>query len=409
MRTLLTLPAEVQLMVMDCVDDKDLLTLSLTCRTIHDLLEPVIASVFGADRSFELSESGMVALLRLSGDPVAAHHLKTLIIIHSGQQQPVLHYEVLHVALEQLGTFRRLHSIGVRHAATNANRFEPDIELAHDRIRDFMRKVLLKLALKSGLPIKNVVFEIDIQPDIHTGGYRRRSWVNPSPVQNEFATEFAAIRDTMNTLDTMSSPGVTRTLRFVRKGVEDTRKSARMTYDPQHRSFYGFQLLADDWNVVRRWLAAPAMLRAVTLLDCEIDYLTFSNLMITAALESVSTKHTLLFRSSSTRLRWRDGDINRPRLRNDWVDVFDDLDERCPVLSHCLLGQLRYNQDRMCRGATWEANNHEDVGQLIYDLSWGNCSRSEFKKEKAPSTGRKPPKKVPKTKKIRFTHRKRKS
>ncbi|KAG9701132.1 hypothetical protein KCU95_g2595, partial [Aureobasidium melanogenum] len=377
---------------------------------MNKLLEAVIASIFGTDRTFELSESGMLALLRLCKNPIAANHLRTLIIVHSGQRHAFEDCEVLEGALQQLGLFRRLESIGVRHAPTNANCFEPDIELAHDRIKAFLEKVLLKFALKSGLPINNVVFEIDLQPDILTGGYRRRSWYPPSSVQHVFVTEFAAIRATMNALDTTSFPGAGRTLRFVEEGHEGTRKSARMTYSPQDRSFYGFQLLSDDWKVVRKWLTTPTILKTVTLLDCEVEYTTVSDLMITPALESVSIKYALLFRDSSTRLRWRDGRIDCPHQRNNWVDVFDDLDERCPVLSHCLLGRLRYNKDRMCRGPTWEANNHEDVVQLLYDLSWGNRSRPDFKKENAPDAGsRKPRKKAPRTKKIRFTHKKKKS
>ncbi|KAK6001267.1 hypothetical protein QM012_002598 [Aureobasidium pullulans] len=410
MHTLSTLPPEIQLMILDYVDDSGLLTLNLTCRTIHNLLRPIIASTFGADRTFELSEAGMSALVRLSQDPITACHLKTLIIVHSGQRQPVQNHEILQGALQQLGTFGRLQSIGVRHATTKTTHFEPDIELAHNRIRKFLKKCLLNFALESGLPISNVIFEIDIQLDIPASGYYRRCWVPPSSIQDTFVTEFAAIRDTLNTLDTMSFPGVARTLRFVRKGAEGTRKSARMTYDPRQRSFYGSQLLADDWILARRWLATSLMLKTVTLLDCEVELLAFSNLMITPTLESISIKQALLFRDGSTRLRWRDGRIYGSHRRNDWVDVFDDLDERCPILSHCLLGRLRYNKARMCRKPVWEANNHGNVGQLLYDLSWSNRSRPEFKKENAPDAdSRKPRKKAPRTKRIRFTHKKRKS
>lgn len=409
MHALTTLPLEVLLMILEYVDDSDVLKLNLTCRAMNKLLETVIASIFGTDRTFELSETGMSALVKLCKNSIAAHHLRTLIIVHSGQRHAFEDCEHLERALQQLGTFSRLESIGVRHAPTDANCFEPDIELAHERIKGFLEKVLLKFALKSGLPINNVVFEIDLQPDILVGGYRRRSWYSPSPVQSVFVTEFAAVRATMNALDSMSFPEAGRTLRFVRKGHEGTRKSARMTYSPQHRSFYDFQLLSDDWKVIRKWSTNPTMLKTLKLLDCEVEYTTVSDLMITPTLESISIKNALLFRDSGTRLRWRDGRIDWCHQRNNWVDVFDDLDERCPALSHCLLGRLRYNKDRMCRGPTWEANNHEDVGQLLYDLSWGNRSRSEFKKETAPDAGsRKPRKKAPRTKKTHFTHKKRK-
>ncbi|KAG9605385.1 hypothetical protein KCU77_g757, partial [Aureobasidium melanogenum] len=143
MRTLLTLPPEVQLIVVDCVDDKDVLRLNSTCRYMHLLLKAVIARIFASDRTFQLSIPGMTALLRLSMNEFDARFLKTLIVVHSGRQQSPSCYNLLHKALQNLGSFGNLQSIGVRHADDGVN-FESDKQQAHRCIKHFLEETLLK-------------------------------------------------------------------------------------------------------------------------------------------------------------------------------------------------------------------------------------------------------------------------
>lgn len=296
MLTLLTLPPEIQLMIVGCIDDPGLLTLNLTCRAMRETLKPVIAATFAADRTFQLSIPGMTALLRLSMDAFNASYLKTLILVHSGRQQPAACYKLLNKALQNLGSFGRLRSIGIRHADDGVN-FEPDKQQAHRCIRHFLEETLLKLALQAELPINNIILEIGIGQDVGFLGVNRRSWSQSAFARGEFVREFNEIITTLRALSVTSLPGAKHTFRMVREGAEGTRHSTSVMYDPQAQSLYGFRLLADDWLLLQGWITTPTRLKAITLMNCDIEYSTFCQLAINPLLESLAVKHAILYRS----------------------------------------------------------------------------------------------------------------
>ncbi|KAH0042860.1 hypothetical protein KCU78_g697, partial [Aureobasidium melanogenum] len=406
MRTLLTLPTEIQLMVVACVDDKDVLTLNSTCRAMHLLLKEVIASIFASDRTYQLSIPGMTALLRLSMNGFDARFLKTLILVHSGRQQPPIYYDLLHKALQNLGSFGNLQSIGVRHADDGVD-FESDKQQAHRCIKHFLEETLLKSALEAELPINNIIFEVGISRDVGISGVNLRSWSWFSRVRREFGTETNEIMNTMRALRLTSSPKAKHTFRLVGGGAEGTRHSTAVTYDPQTESLYGFRLLADDWWLLPRWITPPTMLRAITLKNCAIEYSAFLHLAIRPSLESLTIKHAYLYRNIVPGHPWL-FTIIRPN--HEWEEVLDALRVRCQALAHCCLGHLRFNDRSMFTGPTWEARNIDDVNELLHQLRTRRRSRMVYKRESAPSTGpRKPRKKAPRTKKTRFTHKKRKT
>jgi len=73
------MPPEMQLMIANRVEEKDVLTLNSTCRALRSLVKPLIASLFGSVRTYHLSEEVMAALLALSKDTISAPYLRTLI------------------------------------------------------------------------------------------------------------------------------------------------------------------------------------------------------------------------------------------------------------------------------------------------------------------------------------------
>lgn len=225
MRTLLTLPPEIQLMIARCVDEKDVLTLNLTCRPLRSLLEPVIADIFGSDRSFHLSIPGMSALLHFSMDTVTAPYLRTLVIFHPGARQSASCYRLLHKALQKFGAYGKLQSIGVRHVDDGVN-FVSDKQLAHDHIRLFLDETMNRSAREAGLLFKNIIFEVELGSEMSVLGVNRRKLTLSPGAIDEYVTEVDSILTTMHTLRSTLSSEVSRTFRFVKKGVEGTRHSA---------------------------------------------------------------------------------------------------------------------------------------------------------------------------------------
>ncbi|KAH0373773.1 hypothetical protein KCU65_g393, partial [Aureobasidium melanogenum] len=409
MRTLLTLPTETKLTVVSYVDDKDLLTLNSTCRAMHQLLPEVIASTFAADRTYQFSIPRMTDLLRLSMDNFDPRFLKTLILLHPGRQAPPSCYNLLHKALQNLGSFGKLQSIGVRHADDGVN-FESNKQQAHRCIKLFLEETLLKWALEAKLPINNIIFEVGIGQDVFFSGVNRRGWFQSFRATRKFTTEVTEIMNTMRALRSASFPEAKHTFRLVREGFEGTRHSTAVTYDHQAESLHGFRLLVDDWLLLQRWFTSPGMLRTITLTNCDIEYPTLLHLAISPLLESLTIKNARLYRISTPAPTWAFTMIRRPFFDRPWEEVLDALRIRCHALAHCRLGHLRFNDGSMFTGPTWEARNIDDVNELLHQLCTRRRSRMVYKKENAPSTGpRKPRKKAPKTKKTRFTHKKRKA
>ncbi|KAG9697816.1 hypothetical protein KCU95_g3338, partial [Aureobasidium melanogenum] len=409
MRTLLTLPTECQLIVVSYVDDKDILTHNSTCRAMHQLLPEVIASTFAADRTFQFSIPGMTGLLRLSMNNCDARFVKTLILTHSGRQQPPSCYPLLRKALQNLSPFGKLQSIGVRHADDGVN-FESDKQQAHRHIKHFLEETLLKWALDADLPINNIIFEVSNCQDIFVSGVVRRGWALSRRDTLRFTTETNEVMNTMRDLRSASFPNAKHTFRFVRPRAEGTRHSAAITYDPEAGSLRGFGLTVDDWWLLQRWFTRPIMLKTITLTDCSIEDSTFLYLAINPSLESLTIKHAYLYRLSTPTHTWISAMIRRPFSDRHWEEVLDILRIRCHALAHCCLGHLLFNDGRMFTGPTWEARNIDDVNELLHQLRTRRRSRMVYKKENAPSTGpRKPRKKASKMKKTRWTHKKRKS
>ncbi|KAH0344118.1 hypothetical protein KCU83_g8496, partial [Aureobasidium melanogenum] len=371
---------------------------------MHLLLKAVIARIFASDRTFQLSIPGMTALLQLSMNKFDARFLKTLIVVHSGRQQSPSCYNLLHKALQNLGSFGNLQSIGVRHADDGVN-FESDKQQAHRCIKHFLEETL-----QVNLPINNIIFEVGIGPDVGIEGVNRCGSSQSFRGIRRFTTEVNEIMITMRTLRSASFPRAKHTFRLVREGVEGTRHSTTVTYDPQAESLHGFRLLVDDWWLLQRWFTTPIMLKSITLTDCDIEYTTFLHLAINPSLESLTIKHAYLYRISTPAHTWVFTIIRRLFSYHQWQEVLDALRVQCHALAHCRLGHLRFNDGRMFTGPTWEARNIEDVNELLHHLRARRRSRMVYKKQNAPYTGpRKPRKKAPKMKKTRFTHKKRKS
>jgi hypothetical protein len=154
------MPMEVQLMIANCVDEKDVLTLNSTCRALSSLVQPVMASTFSSDRTFDFSDEGMAALPALSERITWAPYLKTLIIVHNGTTKSIGCHQVLATALKNFGAFGKLTSLGVRHGGYQGD-FEHHKLRAYVCIRGFLENILAS-AMTAELPIRNVIFDIGI-------------------------------------------------------------------------------------------------------------------------------------------------------------------------------------------------------------------------------------------------------
>lgn len=107
-------------MIANCVDEKDVLTLNSTCRALSSLVQPVMASTFSSDRTFDFSDEGMAALPALSERTSSAPYLKTLIIVHNGTTKPIGCRQVLAIALKNFGAFGKLTSLAFGTVDTKA-------------------------------------------------------------------------------------------------------------------------------------------------------------------------------------------------------------------------------------------------------------------------------------------------
>jgi hypothetical protein len=128
-------------MIANCVDEKDVLTLNSTCRALSSLVQPVMASTFSSDRTFDFSDEGMAALPALSERITWAPYLKTLIIVHNGTTKSIGCHQVLATALKNFGAFGKLTSLGVRHGGYQGY-FEHHKPRAYVCIRDFLENIL---------------------------------------------------------------------------------------------------------------------------------------------------------------------------------------------------------------------------------------------------------------------------
>lgn len=407
MATLLSIPPEVQLMIADRVEEKDLLALNLSCRAMHSLVEPVIASIFGSIRTFDLSREGMDDLLTLSEDDVRAPYLKTLIIVHDRTTTPISHLRRLAQALKNFSAVsKNLVTLGVRRSAQQDTSPPPGAR-PYLHVKHFVRQ-LLAAAKRAGLRVNNVTYELEVPANIFDWSIERRAWTQPSLAQDDFVVEAAQMFAVMNTLDTMSFPKVGRGFRLVETGKESTRHSPSGSYDPIKQSLSASHLHNDDWKLVLRWLPPSIQLKVVNLCDCNVEFRAFDELIINPSLESLTVEDVTLVWNRHMNGHWLFGNLPSTMnvLLQDWRVVFDKLLAGSPDLSSCRLGQLTFHY-RTLTGATWEVQGTENVKELLRDLKWKKCSRMAYKKRNAPhSEPRKPRKKVPKTRKFRLSHKK---
>lgn len=404
MATLLTLPPEMQLMITNHVDETDILTLNPTCQALHQLVKPVMASIFGTVRTFPFYPQGMASLLALSEDALCAPYVKTLVIVHDGTTDATMHSRVLSKALENFSTYKTLTTLCVRHNERRTS-FAPNKRQAFSCIQAFVGELLL-LAKDAGVLVGSIVFEIEVPADVSHWGVQRRAWTQSSREQDVFVTEATEILGLMNALDNMSFPGVGRGFRFVKTGCESNRNSPWVIYDPQKHSLVGQHLEVDDWKVVLRWLPISITLETVNLTDCNIEYRAFGDLIINRHLRELTIADVTLVQNLDMTGRWNFVNPNGFVPMQNWQDVLDGLLARSQNLADCRLGQLGYHQ-KTFTGATWEARSIENVKELLLNLRWGKRSRLIYKMENAPnSRPRKSRKKAAKTKKLRFTQKK---
>jgi hypothetical protein len=292
------MPTEVQFMIAKLVDKKDLLTPNSTCRALSSLVQPVMASTFGSDRTFDFSDDGMTALLALSERTTWAPYLKTLIIAHNGTTKPTGCHQILAAALKNFGAFKNLTSLGIRQGGYQGY-FEHHKPRAYVCIRGFLENMLAS-AKTAELPIRNVIFEIGIYPDIHVRDVQRRAWVYRSMAQEWFMFEVIEIFTVMDTLNAISFPQVSRSFRFSRMGFEGTRKSPTITYNPRKHSLVAQHLMSDDWKLVIRWLRAPTTL----------EVRAFHDLIISRSLRTLAIKDVTLSRDRAMSGHWRFSNVN---------------------------------------------------------------------------------------------------
>lgn len=394
MTTLLTLPPEMQLIIANHVDEEDVLALNLTSRALRQLVRPVMASIFGSVRTFSLYPQGMASLLALSEDAICAPYVKTLIIIHDGTTDATMHSRVLIRALENFSAFKTLTTLCVRHNERRTS-FAPNKRQAFSCIKDFVGEMLL-LSKHAGLLVSTVMFEFEVPADISHWGVQRRAWTQPSREQDLFVTEVTEIFALGSVAGSGSPERATRVAESL----------PRLSTIPKSNSLVGQHLEADDWKLVLRWLPISTMLETVNLADCNIEYRAFQNLIINRHLKDLSIKDATLVRNLDMTGRWNFVNPNGFLSIQGWQEVLDGLLLHCQNLASCRLGQLGFH-DRTYTGAIWEACSIGNVKELITNLRYGKRSRLVYKKQNAPDSGpRKPRKKAARTKKLRFTQKK---
>jgi hypothetical protein len=113
MATLTTLPIDLQVMIANHADKKDVLALNSVSRTLYSLVQPVLASIYSSDRTFPFSEEGMAALLAPSKRDSWAPYLQTLIIVREGIAEPASCHKVLSEALRNFGVYGKLTTLGI--------------------------------------------------------------------------------------------------------------------------------------------------------------------------------------------------------------------------------------------------------------------------------------------------------
>jgi hypothetical protein len=406
------MPTEVQFMIAKLVDKKDLLTPNSTCRALSSLVQPVMASTFGSDRTFDFSDDGMTALLALSERTTWAPYLKTLIIAHNGTTKPTGCHQILAAALKNFGAFKNLTSLGIRQGGYQGY-FEHHKPRAYVYIRGFLENMLAS-AMAAGLPIRNVIFDIGISRDVQDHDVQRRAWVYPSLAQEWFVFEVNEVFAIMDAVYTMSFPHVNRSFRFPKMGFEGTGQSPIVTYDPRKHSLVAKHLMIDDWKLVLRWFRGATTFEIVELLDCNVEVRAFHEMIISQSLRTLIIKDVTLSCDRAMSGLWHFSSVNAflnivplPLWFQGWESVFHGLIVHSPNLSSCLLGQLGFHE-RTFTGATWGADSVEDVRQLLQDLERGKRSRLDYKKESATSTdkSRKSVKKAPRKQKLRFSNKK---
>jgi hypothetical protein len=394
----------MQLMITNHVDERDILTLNSTSRALHQLLKPAMASIFGTVRTFHLYPQGMASLLALSEDAICAPYVETLIIVQDGTTDATMHSRVLIKALKNFGAFKTLTTLCVRHNERRTS-FAPNKRQAYACVKDFVEEMLL-LAKDAGLLVSTVMFEIEVPADITHWGVQRRAWTQPSREQDVFVTEVTEVFGLMNALDDMSFPGVGRGFRFTKAGHEGSRKSPLVVYNSQEHSLVGQNLEFDDWKLVDRWLPASTWLELVRLSNCNVEFRAFQYLIIGRDLKALTIEEVTLVRNFEMSGRWNFPSFHRSHHMQEWQEVLHGLLTYGQDLASCRLGQLGFH-DRTYTGAIWEARGIENVKELITNLRDGKRSRLIYKKENAPNSGpRKPRKKATKTKKLRFTQKK---
>ena len=407
MATLLTMPPEMQLMIAKRVEEKDVLTLNSTCRALRSLVKPLIASLFGSVRTYHLSEEVMAALLALSKDTISAPYLRTLIIVHDGTTTPLSLFKTLSEALEHFSMVsKNLTTLGVRRPSPQntpgAHTTEADFH-----IQAFVGQ-LLAAAKRAKLLVSSLVFELEVPADIFDWrGLQRRAWTQPSLVQYNFTGEVEVYSAIAEGFDTLSCADIGCGFRFALVGQEGNRRSPSVIYDPVKQSLDAAHLEADDWKVVLRWLPRSTKIKVVKIYNCNVEFRAFDDLIVNSSLESLTVEDVTLVQNRDMIENWHfvnPGTLNV--LLQDWRAVFDGLLARSPNLSSCRLGQLSFHYDNKT-GVTWETHGTENVKKLLRDLKWKKCSRLAFKKANSVySEPRKPRKKSPKHKKLRFTHKK---
>jgi hypothetical protein len=184
--------------------------------------------------------------------------------------------------------------LGIRHDEYQGY-FEHHKPRAYVCIRGFLENMLAS-AKTAELPIRNVIFEIGIYPDIHVRDVQRRAWVYRSMAQEWFVFEVIEIFTVMDTLNAISFPQVSRSFRFSRMGFEGTRKSPTITYNPRKHSLVAQHLMSDDWKLVIRWLRAPTTLEVVESSDCNVEVRAFHDLIISRSLRTLAIKDVTLSR-----------------------------------------------------------------------------------------------------------------
>ncbi|KAH0286111.1 hypothetical protein M436DRAFT_78161 [Aureobasidium namibiae CBS 147.97] len=407
MATLLTMPPEMQLMIANRVEEKDVLTLNSTCRALRSLVKPVMALIFGSVRTYHLSEEGMASLLELSKDTTSAPYLRTLIIVHDGTVPPLSLFKTLSEALEHFSIVsKNLTTVGARRSSRQ------NTPGAHTIAADFHIQAfagqLLATAKRAKLLVSSLVFELEVPADIiDWSGLQRRAWTHPSPVQGDFTEEVEVASAIAEGFDTLSCADIGRGFKFALIGQEGTRRSPSVIYDPVKQSLDAVHLEADDWKVVLQWLPRSTKLKVVKLFDCNVEFRAFDNLITVSSLESLSVKDVTLVQNRDMTENWHF--VNPSTLNvllQDWRAVFAGLLARSPNLSSCRLGQLSFHYTNQT-GVTWETHGTENVKKLLRDLKWKKCSRLAFKKANSVySEPRKPRKKSFKHKKLRCTHKK---